>query len=153
MNDWATTERVRAEIIIAEGLTVAGEVHLQARVAHREGPETPLEMLNRDDAWIPLTLDDGGITFVAKAQIAVVTCESGFLPEDRARAEVVRRIELEVMLVGGAEYRGWAAAELPPTRMRALDYLNGIGKFFSLRSNGSTHFIHQRHVRFVRPLD
>ncbi|MGH7658475.1 MAG: hypothetical protein ACREL6_09585, partial [Gemmatimonadales bacterium] len=68
MNDWATTERVRAEIIIAEGLTVAGEVHLQARVAHREGPETPLEMLNRDDAWIPLTLDHGGITFVAKAQ-------------------------------------------------------------------------------------
>lgn len=154
MSDWsATTERLPAEIILAEGLVIEGDLHLQARAAHHEGRETLLEMLNREDEFIPVSLAGGGITFVAKGQVAVVVCRTAPVPDDPVRAGGFRRIGLEVMMAGGDEYRGWAAAELPPTRTRALDYLNGIGRFFSLDSDGVTWFIHRSHVRVIRPND
>ncbi len=153
MSDWASTERLRAEIILAEGLVIHGDLHLQARVAHHDGPESLLEMLNRDEEFVPVSLEGGGITFVSKDQVAVVACRSTPGAADPERAGAARHIGLEVMMTGGDEYRGWAAAELPPIRNRALDYLNGIGRFFSLNSDGVTWSIHRRHVRVIRPND
>jgi hypothetical protein len=153
MSDWASTERLHAEVILAEGLVIEGDLHLQVRVAHHDGPETPLELLNREDAFLPVSLPGGGVTFVAKGQVAVVACRTIPVPDDPARAGVARRIGLEVMMAGGDEYRGWASVELPPTRTRALDYLNSIGQFFSLHSDGVTWFVHRDHVRAIRPND
>ena len=41
MTDWAATNRIAARVTLAEGLVIQGEVHLQPRVAWRDGPETP----------------------------------------------------------------------------------------------------------------
>ena len=73
MSDWAATERLPAEIQLAEGVTLRGELHLQARVAYHDGAETPLEMLNRGDAFFALSVSDG-IAFISREQVAVVTC-------------------------------------------------------------------------------
>lgn len=153
MNHWASTERAPAEIRLADGGIVAGELHLQSRVAHRSGPETVLEMLNRPDPFFPLSLADGGIVFLSKAQVAVVTCGPGAGEVDPDRTSAAKQVGLEVGIRGGDELRGWATLELPPTRLRALDYLNAAGVFFAVRTHARTHFINRAHARLVRPLD
>ena len=153
MNDWGFTNKVPAEIVLAEGIVLRGDLHLLARPAYPPGPETPLEMLCRGDAFFALTLSAGGVAFVPKAQTAVVGCRDQAALIDPDRASAARLIGLEVVLHGGAEYRGHASFELPPSRGRALDYLNGSGAFFSLWSDDVTWYINKSLVRFARPLD
>ena len=72
---------------------------------------------------------------------------------DPERASAARQIELEVVMQGGTEYRGRAVLELPPSRSRSLDYLNGAGVFFALASDDVSWYINKSRVRFARPLD
>ena len=153
MGDWASTERITADITLADQTRLRGELHVQGRVAHHDGPETPLEMLNRPDAFFPVTLDAGRIAFVAKAQVAVVACSRDVGHSDPERASAAKTIALEIVMAGGEEFQGWATLELPPTRARTLDYLNAPGQFFSLRGEDATRFINRAHVRVVRPMD
>jgi hypothetical protein len=153
MSDWASTERIPAEIVLAEGIHVDGELHLQGRVGQHDGPETPLEMLNRPDFFFPVSLPDGKVAFAAKAQVALVVCGAGIGMTDPERMGAAKTVNLEVGMAGGAEYRGWVTIELPPSRARALDFLNGAGLFFVLRSADFTWLINRTHVRAIRPLD
>jgi hypothetical protein len=153
MSDWAATRRVPAEILLAEGLTVYGELHLQARVAYREGAETLLEMLNRAEPFFALSTADGGISFLSKEQVAVVSCAPEAEQDDPERLHAAKRLGLEVVLWGGALYRGWATHELPPTRARTLDYLNSSGRFFAVSTDAETRYVNRSHVCIVRPFD
>ena len=56
------------------------------------------------------------------------------------------------MMIGGVEHRGVAISELPPTRARALDFLNAPERFFPLRTDDGTVCLNRRFVRAVRPL-
>jgi hypothetical protein len=152
MSDWGITTKVPAEVVLAEGIMLAGDLHLYARTTYPPGPETPLEMLNRDDAFFALTLD-GGVTFIPKTQVIVVSCRDQARLLDPERASAARQIELEVVMQGGTEYRGRAVLELPPSRSRSLDYLNGAGVFFALASDDVSWYINKSRVRFARPLD
>ena len=154
MGDWASTERISAEISLADQARLSGELHVQGRVAHHDGPETPLEMLNRPDAFFPVTLGQGKVAFLAKAQVSMVACAPDDLgPSDPERVSAAKTIALEIVMAGGEELRGWATLELPPTRARTLDYLNAPGAFFSLKGEDATRFINRSFVRVVRPLD
>ncbi len=154
MNDWGSTNRVPAQVSLVEGLAVEGELHLLTRPAYPPGPETPLEMLNRPDAFFALTLEGGGVAFVPKSQVVQVSCrEEVPLFSDPDRVSAAKRVELEVVLPGGSEYRGTATLELPPNRSRALDFVNGSGTFFALWSEGATRYVNKVHVRLIRPLD
>lgn len=152
MSDWGITTKVPAEVVLAEGIMLAGDLHLYARTTYPPGPETPLEMLNREDAFFALTLD-GGVTFIPKTQVIVVSCRDQARLLDPERASAARQIELEVVMQGGTEYRGRAVLELPPSRSRSLDYLNGAGVFFALASDDVSWYINKSRVRFARPLD
>lgn len=153
MSDWAATRRLPAAIMLAAGDIVIGDVHLQVSVPHRAGEETPLEMLNRADGFFPLSLADGGVLFLSREGIAVMSCASTDIPEgDPERLQAALRLQLEVRLVG-AEYRGQAAIEMPPSRARTLDYLNGSGRFFMIVTGNTTRFINRTYVKSVRPLD
>ena len=153
MSDWGSTNQVPAHVALAEGLVVEGELHLLTRPAYPPGPETPLEMLNRPDPFFVLTLADGAVTFVAKAQVAVINCREQPQLTDPDRVSAAKLVALEVVLHGGTEYRGRATVELPPGRARALDYVNGSGQFFSLFSDETTHYLNKSFVRLIRPLD
>ncbi|HEU4700179.1 MAG TPA: hypothetical protein VFS40_13430 [Gemmatimonadales bacterium] len=152
MSDWGATERVSAEVQLADGQSLRGEVYVQMRVAHRAGPETLLELLNRPEPFFALTADDG-VTFVSKAQVAIVSSEATSPLDDPARLGAAKRIGLAVTVAGGEEYTGWAAIELPPTRARTLDFLNGPDRFFQIGTDDATRYVHRAHVRLVRPLD
>lgn len=153
MGDWASTERISAHISLADQARLSGELHVQGRVAQHDGAETPLEMLNRPDAFFPVTLERGKVAFLAKAHVSFVACPPNLGPSDPERVSAAKTIALEIVMAGGEEFRGWATMELPPTRARTLDYLNAPGMFFSLQGEDAIRFINRAHVRMVRPLD
>jgi hypothetical protein len=153
MSDYGSTNRVPALVALSEGVTIEGELHLLTRPAYPPGPETPLDMLNRDDPFFALTLPGGQVTFVAKAQVAVVDCREPPALADPDRLSAAKLVGLEVVLDGGAEYKGRATVELPPGRSRALDYVNAPGAFFTLFADDTTHYFNKARVRLIRPLD
>lgn len=153
MSDWGiTTNKVQAEVVLAEGIVLAGDLHLYARPTYPPGPETPLEMLNRSDAFFALTLA-GAVTFVPKSQVVVVSCRHQEPPDDPARTSAARQIDLEIVVQGGAEFRGRATLEMPPSRSRSLDYLNGAGAFFAITTDDVSRYVNKSRVRLARPLD
>jgi hypothetical protein len=153
MSDWGATQRVSAKVVLAEGVVLAGELHLLVRATHPSETESPLEMLNRDDPFFALTQPEGGVTFVSKAQVAVVSCQDQEVLDDPERISAAKLVELAVELTDGVEYRGRSTFELPPARARALDYVNGPGRFFTLRTDDITQYINKTLVRRIRPLD
>ena len=153
MSDWGTTNRVPAEVTLAEGLVVKGDLHVLARDTYPPGPETPLEMLNRPEVFFALALPDGSVTFMPKLQVAVVSCHDQIMLSDPERISAARLVALEVVLHGGAEYRGRATFELPSNRGRTLDYVNAPGSFFALWSDDATWYVNKAHVRLIRPFD
>jgi hypothetical protein len=110
-------------------------------------------MLNRSEPFFALTLAEGGVAFVSKAQVAVVSCGHMEVMDDPARASVARLVELSVELTDGVEYRGRSSFELPPSRARALDYVNAPGRFFALWTDDIAQYINKTLVRVIRPLD
>jgi hypothetical protein len=153
MSDWGATQRVAAEVVLADGVVLEGDLHLATRTAYPPDTESPLEMLNRADPFFALTLQQGEVAFVSKAQVAVVSCRDQMPLSDPARASAARLVALEVGLASGAEYRGRSTFELPPSRARALDYINAPGPFFTVWTNDLTRYFNKALVRVIRPLD
>jgi hypothetical protein len=150
--DWGSIRQEAAQVLLAEGTAFEGSLHLLLRLQYPAGPETPLEMLNRADPFFALTGATNGVVFVPKAQTAVVTCPHQ-APADPERLSAAKLIALHVTVVGGREFQGRAAIELPPGRSRALDYVNGPGTFFALWNDEVTHYINKLLVRTIRTLD
>lgn len=153
MSDWGATQRVAAEVVLADGVVLEGDLHLATRTAYPPDTESPLEMLNRAEPFFALTLQQGDVAFVSKAQVAVVSCRDQIPLIDPARASAARLVALEVALATGAEYRGRSTFELPPSRARALDYVNASGPFFTVWTNDLTRYFNKSLVRLIRPLD
>jgi len=153
MSDWGATRRVSAEVVLADGVVLEGDMHLVASAAYPLSSESPLDMLNRPEPFFALTLGEGEVAFVSKAQVALVSCRDGNPDADPERASVARLVALEVALASGAEYRGRSTFELPPSRARALDYVNTPGRFFTVWTNDLTRYFNKSLVRLIRPLD
>jgi hypothetical protein len=153
MSDWGATQRLAAEVVLADGVVLEGDLHLATRTAYPLDTESPLEMLNRPEPFFALTLQQGEVAFVSKAQVAVVSCRDQLPLRDPTRASAARLVALEVALATGAEYRGRSTFELPPSRARALDYVNASGSFFTVWSNDLTRYFNKSLVRLIRPLD
>ena len=151
MTDWAATNRLNARVTLAEGQVIQGELHLQPRVAWRDGPETPIELLNRKEAFFVMSLPTGEVVFISRDQVASLTYRES-TQVDAERETVARHIPLEVMMAGGTEFRGEAVTELPPARARALDFLNAPEDFFALHISDGICCLNRRWVRAVRPL-
>jgi len=153
MNDWGATQRVPAEVLLARGGVLVGELHLLARTAYPLDPESPLEMLNRVEPFFALTLGEGTAIFVSKTQVSVLSCWGQNPLRDPERASAAKLVALEVELADGTKYQGRSTFELPPSRSRALDYINGPGQFFVLWNDDLTRYLNKSLVRLIRPLD
>jgi hypothetical protein len=153
MSDWGATQRVPAEVVLAGGAVLGGDLHLATRLTYPADIESPLEMLNRTDPFFALTLHEGGVAFVSKAQVVVVSCRDQNSSSDPARASAAKLVALDVELTNGTQFRGRSSFELPPSRARALDYVNVAGGFFTLWTDDLTRYINKSLVRIIRPLD
>lgn len=143
-----------ARITLTQGASRAGTIYLGARVLRHDGPETPLEMLNRADPFFPFRPDDGGeILLVAKGQIVALQVDQSPI-SDPDRLSAAKQVRLELVLDNGATLVGQASVELPEHQSRALDYLNaGTEAFFAITTEEHTHYVNRAHVLFARPSD
>jgi len=142
-----------ARVTLTQGKPRSGTIFVGARVPHHDGPETPLEMLNRPDPFFPFRPSDGQILLVAKDHTVSLAIDHG--PElDPDRLSAAKQLELELLLDTGKTVSGRAAVELPEHHSRALDYLNATAaRFFELSTEDSTLYVNRAHVLFARPRD
>ena len=62
-------------------------------------------------------------------------------------------MSVELTLVNGTIFRGFATAELPVYHSRLLDYLNDASPFFAVSADDEFHFVNRAHVLYARPED
>jgi hypothetical protein len=147
--DWGDTVRIKAEVQATGGRIFSGFLHLLPLASIHLGPETPDDLLNREEAFFALTDDREHTIFLAKAQVILVAFEHDEPDPDRSIA--ARTIGLRIELSDGSEHSGTVRSELPPTRRRAIDFLNhGVG-FFGLYAADTVRYINRMHVRTVSP--
>ena len=147
--DWGDTVRIKAEVQATGGRIFSGFLHLLPFASIHLGPETPEDVLNRDEAFFALTDQQEHTIFIAKAQVLAVVVEYSNRDPDRIHA--ARTIGLKVELSDGSEYTGTVSSELPPTRTRAIDFLNHGTGFFALHVAETARYINRAHVRAVSP--
>lgn len=146
---------IPATLLLAGGGKKDGEVYLMERVAQHAGVETPLDMLNRPDAFFPFRAKDdtSGVLLVAKARTVTLTVPRPD-DEDSARLSAAKQASLEVTLADGSKLSGWATLELPQYHSRLLDYLNASAEpFFAITTADAMHLVNRAHVLYVRPED
>jgi len=150
---WGSIRRVRAELLVEGGTTVTGDLHLFASARDHAGPETPQDLLDRDEAFFAITEENGQTLILARSQVLMVRLGPEPSSEDPDRLQAARSIELGVELTDGSTIQGIVVSEQPPGRHRALDYLNLARGFFALHSPDALRLVNRVHVRFVTPLD
>lgn len=146
---------VRATLLQTNGGKREGEIFVMERVPQHAGAETPLDLLNRPEAFFPFrsTKDGSGVLLIAKARTVMVSV-SRTGPEDSDRLSAAKQASLEVTLADGSKLSGWATLELPQHHSRLLDYLNASrDAFFALATADQTHIVNRAHVLYVRPED
>jgi len=147
---------VPASLLLAGGGKREGEIYVMERVPQHAGPETPLDMLNRPEAFFPFrTKKDGeGVLLVAKARTVTLTVQRP-QSEDSVRLSAAKKATLEITLADGSTLSGWATLELPQHHSRVLDYLNAVAEpFFAIEtSDGVLHLVNRAHVLYARPED
>jgi hypothetical protein len=150
---WGNTLRIRAEVLLTGGRMLTGYLHLQPIAPIHLGPETPDDVLNRPARFFPLTDENERTVFVSKWQVLAVGFATYPPFDDPDRVTAARSIGLRVELSDGSEFAGMVMLELPPTRPRALDFLNEDHEFFALHAPEAIRFVNRHHIRLVTPLD
>ncbi len=153
MGDWLKTHRVSGEAQLVTGASVTGDLHLQPSTETHQSVETPLEMLNRAEAFFALSLADGTVRLVAKDQTMAVSFGAGSPDAELGGVPGAAALRLEVLMIDGREYTGEVRCVLPPQRSRPIDMLNLPERFFSLVADGMIHYLNRSHILHVRPLD
>lgn len=152
MSNWARTLQQRVSARLANGSSLEGFIHLSDSVPHRTGPETPLDLLNRAEPFFVLSGIEGGVRFLAKAQVASLLTDADPFTEYLV-PEGIRLTTLTVELAQGEEITGLAPLDPHPTRPRALDFLNAAAGFFVVLRDAEACFLNRAHVTVVRPED
>lgn len=152
MTEWMSTRRQRVEAHLSDRRILAGEIYLQTVARHHSGPETPTDFLNRTDHFFALTLEGEAPVFVAKTQLLYLKMAPDAAEADPDRAQAARRLELEVELSDGTLLEGIVMIELPPDRLRALDFLNSTESFFPLLTDDAVRILNRDHIRAASPL-
>jgi len=146
---------VPAQLLLTQGVSRPGVVYVMERVAHHDGPETVLEMLNRPEGFFAFRpTDQGDVLLVSKAHTISLSLDRQAPIADPARLSAARMLGTELVLAGGATLSGWASVELPTHHARLLDYLNASADlFFAVWTHAATHYVNRAHVLYARPLD
>jgi len=150
MNEWATTRRAPGEVHFTSGEVLQGDMHLQYRQGIPGNTETPLEMLNRDEAFFALTLGDDAVRLVAKSQVVTVALGNTRYDEGPAPAQ---HQTFSVHLANGRDFEGDVHIVLPPPATRGIDFLNQPEPFFALHAADGLWCLNRHHVCHVRPHD
>ena len=152
VNDYRIQKvRRRVEVTLANGYRLEGDVFVQAMARFRGGPGEPLDLLNDDEAFLPLVMDNGTAYLVQKNQIAVVGTS---LPDgDDAVERGVVGMRVECTLIDGSTHVGSIFPEVRANRQRLVDVLNDMhDRFIELYTAEQLRLVSRFHIAYVRPV-
>jgi hypothetical protein len=141
--------RRRVEITLANGRRLDGDVFVPAANRFGTGPEEPLDLLNENDAFLPLVPATGSGYLVRKANIAVVGTA---LPDgDDAPDRGVVGLHVELTLLDGSSHTGSIFPEVRAERQRLLDMLNDISvPFLALFTTEQLRLVNRHFIAYAR---
>ncbi len=152
MSEWISTRRQQVAVHLSDRRVLTGNIHLQMIARHHTGPETTDDLLNREETFYVLILDGEQPVFVAKKQTMYLELPPQPAIDDPDRASAARRLELEIELADGTLLEGLVMIELPPDRLRALDFLNAAPTFFPLWTEDAVRIVNRDHIRAASPV-
>ncbi len=142
--------RRAVSIVLSDGTELAGDVFLQARARLRSSPEEPLDLLNGDEPFFVLSMDDR-VLLVAKDD--VVRLETTPPEADNPLDFPHLGIDVEIMFIGGATQSGCIFPETPAGRSRLIDFLNSFDqRFLAVYSADKVCLVNRRLISCVRQL-
>jgi len=140
--------KCRANVHFSTGGSLDVHFFLAREAGTHAGPETLLDVLNSDRAFVPIEdilMDE--VLLIGKTRIVYLE-----LPEAGAVFQGQDLVELPVTieLVNGETLRGSFLTDLPPESRRASDYLNMMPQYICLQSNPKLVVINKGYVLSVK---
>ncbi len=111
-------------ITLVDGLTLAGDVFIQASARHRFEMEDATEVMNASEGFFPLRLEIGSTLLVAKGQVRQV--HVAFEHTAQPDWSVGIPTPVDIHLKDGTVLDGNLCIESMTGRTRVLDYLNRV---------------------------
>jgi hypothetical protein len=143
------TQAIGAEILLADGSQIRGEIFVAASMATHTGPEHVDEWIEEPSAFFPF-LPEGQTSALVYAKAAVVALSVRIgdgdgepLPDDTAEHRVI-------LECAGSTHEGRVTVDLPSHQRRVLDYMNHERSFVCLVGDGQVHFVRKTAVICVR---
>ena len=149
-------ERFQVVVTTVDGEELVGDMFLQPYSPRRSGPESPVDVLNDDDPFFPLALDEGDTLLLAKSGVrdVVVPDDLPSEAEEEYATIGVRLANVELTLMGGDTCVGTVRLEMPDERPRLLDFLNRYHRrFLPLQTGAGMRLVSWQCIERVRPLD
>ena len=125
--------RRRVAIGLVGGARLDGDVFLQRSARYHSGPQTPAELFNEPDPFVPIATGDAEYVLVAKAHVLRVQFPPDGVDTDHREGEDVA---VDIVLSDGSFANGELRLEMRGERPRLLDFLNADDResFLTLRS-------------------
>ncbi|PLX83493.1 MAG: hypothetical protein C0617_11225 [Desulfuromonas sp.] len=139
--------RRRVLFTLADGSDIEGTVFLSLYEMHRLGPQRVGELLNGEDAFIPVETAEG-LLHLNVANISVARTDAD--GEVDELMTLGRRYPVEVTTLHGPQVRGEVCVNLPDGNCRVRDFLNQPLRFFPLFLPGEVAYLNPCFVLSVR---
>jgi len=120
--------KIRRQVLftLADGSTVEGEVFLSLYEARHERPQRVGELLNSDDAFIPVETAAGTIHLNI---VNIVIAQTLFVEEGDELMRLGEQYRVQIATSLGSIIEGQVFVNLPHDRSRVSDYLNQRKRF------------------------
>ena len=146
-------QRVPVSVETVRGATLTGDMYVQLYARHRQGGEQPIDVLNAEDPFFPLAIENDETLLICKDGVAEVHVP-GMQRDEWALESGARIVTVELTLVDGQMRRGDMLVEVAADRPRVLDFLNRyVENFLTLHTQQGACLVNRRRVTIVRQLD
>ena len=143
--------RHRVAVSLTNRRLLEGDIFLQPFARFRAGPEDPLDVLNDESPFLPLSLVSGELLLVQKSQITMVAVALPSGSVDPAMG--TPSLHIECTLSDDTTLRGQVFPELRADRPRLVDFLNHTQtRFFPVFGSEQRLLVAHAHIVTARPV-
>ena len=137
------TVALMAEIALASGRRIKGELFRSAVSDRHEGPPRPDEWANGPEKFFPFRSAEGNeVLVINKSQLAIAQVT---LPPEDEIERTARHQDVVVECSGGV-VKGTVLINLPEHHQRLLDFMNQPEQFISIRNEQQCYLINKNYI-------
>jgi hypothetical protein len=136
-----------ADLVLASGNRLQGEIFLQLHSLHLSGPERVGEALNSDDIFLALETSDG-VELVNLELVVSVSVEAEEEFDPLLALGTRQQVWLQTAL--GEEFDAEIYINLPSDRTRVKDFLNQPYRFLPILHDNKVSYIARNRIMRVR---